>query len=180
MAELRKCSRCQSTKAINYFSLNIKMEYYKTCDPCRARNKIHGDDYRNRPLVKQRRKAQQAEYHNRPEIKVRRIEYERERRQNVTYIAQTKIYDCNKSDRKHNREYDDNDYITVDWIINELARCENKCFHCKKQLKLTEFDYKDNDQFSVDRIFNDLAHEPENCVISCWGCNDAHGNNDIF
>ena len=35
MCELRKCSRCHSTKLEEYFSLNNKGELFKLCDNCR-------------------------------------------------------------------------------------------------------------------------------------------------
>ena len=35
MTELRTCSRCTSTKLLEYFSLNVKGEYFKLCDKCR-------------------------------------------------------------------------------------------------------------------------------------------------
>ena len=35
MGDLRKCSRCHSTKLDKYFSYNVKGELFKTCDNCR-------------------------------------------------------------------------------------------------------------------------------------------------
>lgn len=34
MVDLRKCSRCHSTKLEKYFSINVKGELYKLCDNC--------------------------------------------------------------------------------------------------------------------------------------------------
>ena len=39
MGELRKCSRCHSTKLEEYFSLNNKGELFKLCDNCRSKHK---------------------------------------------------------------------------------------------------------------------------------------------
>ena len=39
MSELRKCSRCHSTKLEQYFSVNVKGELYKLCDTCRTTQK---------------------------------------------------------------------------------------------------------------------------------------------
>ena len=39
MSELRKCSRCHSTKLEQYFSVNVKGELYKLCDNCRTKQK---------------------------------------------------------------------------------------------------------------------------------------------
>jgi hypothetical protein len=42
--ELRKCTSCRSTKLLEtYFSKNVKGQYYKTCDKCRASSKISRD-----------------------------------------------------------------------------------------------------------------------------------------
>ena len=35
MTELRKCSKCRSTKLGSYFGLNVKGELFKTCNSCR-------------------------------------------------------------------------------------------------------------------------------------------------
>ena len=39
MGDLRKCSRCHSTKLEKYFSYNNKGELYKLCDNCRNKRK---------------------------------------------------------------------------------------------------------------------------------------------
>ena len=39
MTELRKCSRCHSTKLEEYFSLNNKGELYKLCNNCRKKQR---------------------------------------------------------------------------------------------------------------------------------------------
>ena len=39
MSELRKCSRCHSTKLEQYFSVNVKGELYKLCDNCRTKTR---------------------------------------------------------------------------------------------------------------------------------------------
>ena len=42
--ELKRCSRCTSTKLLEtYFSKNVKGEYKKTCDNCRLQKKAHNN-----------------------------------------------------------------------------------------------------------------------------------------
>ena len=45
MTELMRCSRCKCTILLEYFSINRKGEYYKTCDKCRNRYSCDKCDY---------------------------------------------------------------------------------------------------------------------------------------
>jgi len=153
--------------------LNVKNEYFKTCDQCRIINKNHQIRLRRIPEHQQKIKK----YKQRPEYKAHRLQVIKG---NFNSIVSRKINNCKYSDHETNHNYFDDDYVTIEWVINELAKNETKCFQCKKQLKLTNFEPYDKDQFSVDRIFNNMAHEPDNCLISCWGCNNERKNNDIF
>ena len=40
MGDLKKCSRCHTTKLEQYFSINTKGELYKLCDNCRMKQKM--------------------------------------------------------------------------------------------------------------------------------------------
>jgi len=40
MTNLRKCSKCHSTKLESYFSLNVRGELFKTCNSCRKFNTL--------------------------------------------------------------------------------------------------------------------------------------------
>jgi hypothetical protein len=37
MSEIRKCSKCKSSKLLSYFAINVKGQYFRTCDKCRGK-----------------------------------------------------------------------------------------------------------------------------------------------
>ena len=43
---LRKCTRCHSTKLESYFGKNTRGDFFKTCDNCRKKRIIEGEKYR--------------------------------------------------------------------------------------------------------------------------------------
>jgi len=87
-----------------------------------------------------------------------------------------KINNYKNQDKKAKREIDDKNYITEQWIAENLEKCEFKCLYCKKYLNI-EIDYDTvKTDITVDRIHNNLAHTKNNCVISCLNCNLRKGN----
>ena len=98
----------------------------------------------------------------------------------LDFLIKTKVNGVRVADAKAGRQYTKQDYITVDWVKQQLVECGSRCFHCQKVLKILRYEPQDPDQFSVNRLFLDMEHEQENCVISCWGCNLAHGDWDMF
>jgi recombinational DNA repair protein (RecF pathway) len=44
MSELRKCSRCHSSKLEQYFSVKVKGELYKLCHNCRHTQEEYRDE----------------------------------------------------------------------------------------------------------------------------------------
>ena len=53
MGDLRKCSRCRSTKLESYFSYNVKGELFKTCDKCRTKCCATFQKWLDKPLSEQ-------------------------------------------------------------------------------------------------------------------------------
>ena len=98
----------------------------------------------------------------------------------VDYIIKHKLVDYCGLDSKHGHQYQEADYITVEWIKQQLINNKQCCFHCQKIMKTLVFELYDPDQFTADRLFNDMAHEQDNCVISCLACNLAHGSDDVY
>ena len=37
MSEIRGCSKCKSSKLLSYFAINVKGQYFKTCNKCRGK-----------------------------------------------------------------------------------------------------------------------------------------------
>ena|ERR1700678_3294975 len=80
---------------------------------------------------------------------------------------------------KHHREHDiiagreiiESQFISINWMRDELEKLDNKCCICKKVMKLCSFEEYDSDQFTVDRINNSFPHHIYNCQICCLQCN---------
>ena len=52
-SELRKCARCRSDKLLTkYFSLNVRGQYFKTCDKCRSKHKCDQCNYTTPTITK--------------------------------------------------------------------------------------------------------------------------------
>ncbi len=90
---------------------------------------------------------------------------------NFEKICKAKIQTYKVADKKYKREYKKDNYVSIEWIKQQLLKQNNKCHYCKKQLLLKNFQNNKKDQFSVDRIDNSIAHIKTNCVICCCGCN---------
>lgn len=91
--------------------------------------------------------------------KVSDNERQRLNRQDPTKLAQTILYDCRASDKKHGRECDlDKEYI------EGLIGCG--CLYCgETKLRIT-----------LDRIDNSKGHLRSNVVPACIRCNYARGS----
>lgn len=78
-----------------------------------------------------------------------------------SYIEQDKVAD---------RTFEKDDFITVDWINEELM-CYNACGVCGEEftIELENGDVKSN--ITVDRLQNDIAHVKSNCQLLCHHCN---------
>ena len=106
---LRKCSACKCVKLLNqFFSVNVKGDYKKTCDKClerhRAKNKKHYEN--NKEKIKQRKKAY----------------YENNKDQKKEYGKQ--YYENNKDQRKqYGKQY-----------YNKLGIKERKCQYQKQYI----------------------------------------------
>lgn len=91
---------------------------------------------------------------------------------NFEFVCSEKIRALKKVDVKRSRiNYNEEDYINTEWLLNRLNELGNKCSYCDKDLKLMNYEQYDKDQFSVDRIDNNLPHIKNNCDICCLICN---------
>lgn len=80
-------------------------------------------------------------------------------------------------DVKANRPFNDEEYITVDWVLAKFDVTNFTCPHCRENYGLTNStSMKD---FSVDRIDNNFAHTKSNCVVACRSCNVADRKSGI-
>jgi len=107
-------------------------------------------------------------------------EYQRRKQTDLDFIIKRKIISARLNDSKAGRgnAYKMDDYITLQWVKDTIAKQDQACFHCGKMLKLIGFERYEQNQFSIDRLYSDMPHEQENCVISCLRCNLEHGSKD--
>lgn len=129
-------------KKCNRCNKTFKTNKYNTCDKCRMYFK--------------------KQY----EIKGRKYSKE-----NLDRIIKSKIRNHKCEDILNNRIFNDDDYITIEYIKNMLNDCNEKCCFCKCGVKLINYETKDKEQFSLDRIDSKLAHIKTNIQIACWECN---------
>jgi hypothetical protein len=97
----------------------------------------------------------------------------------LDHIIAQKISRHKSADDHQKRTYNEEDYITSDFIKNKLIKYNNRCQRCNKELKLTGYQFRDPNQFSVDRILNSLPHIKLNCQIVCWECNKDRQNKHL-
>ena len=73
------------------------------------------------------------------------------------------------SDRKSKRNWEDNAYITAEFLTHLRTIQNNLCFHCK--CPLITFNRKQHNGLTVERLNNKVAHTKENSKICCHACN---------
>lgn len=69
------------------------------------------------------------------------------------------------------REFDINEVINKEELIEKLIISKLKCYYCKNCMKITTNDKRDGEQWTLDRIDNSQGHKNNNVVISCLDCN---------
>lgn len=67
--------------------------------------------------------------------------------------------------------FNEEKFISFDFIKNKLIESELACFYCKKNIYIIYQDVRDPYQWSVDRINNENGHNNDNIIISCLKCN---------
>lgn len=103
-------------------------------------------------------------------------EVERLTESRLSLYFKQKVESYKSQDRKTQREFNNDDYVNVDWI-NEQYEKNKYCLFCKKHYEL----YLDENStvvsnITVDRINNKLAHTKNNCQLCCHHCNITKGN----
>jgi hypothetical protein len=83
-----------------------------------------------------------------------------------------KLYDA---EREFN--YEPEDYIDTNFILNKCEENCYKCSICRCNLLMYNF-HGQGTQFSIDRIDSDCPHTKTNCQIVCLRCNQAKGNGE--
>ena len=140
-----KCSRCKCYRqAIQFLKKGRQM---KTCEKCRDSNE------RCRENIAENRKKQKEE--NPLRVKLCQM-----------------ILNSRKEDKKKNREYNEEDFINLDFLYKIYMEQESLCFHCDGHMNL-EFnkESRNKKQITIQRLNNSVAHVQSNCVFACFECN---------
>ena len=73
------------------------------------------------------------------------------------------------SDRKSEREWEDDTYITAEFLTYLRQLQNNLCYYCK--YPLITFNRKQHNGLTVERLNNEIAHTKNNSKICCHACN---------
>jgi len=67
--------------------------------------------------------------------------------------------------------YSLNEFITFDYILNQLVESKLNCIYCLGTVFILYQKVRENKQWTVERIQNNLGHNIGNTVICCLECN---------
>jgi len=192
MSNLRdkKCSRCNCYRKEEDFISNERI--IKSCIKCRNIQKKYADKEEIKEKQKKYRNEHKEElikYHkqhnnkNKEKIAEYKKKYDEQQKiNNPLHIKFTNMIKSSiKADKKHNRTYKEEDFITEDFLNELWVKQNEKCYYEDCECKLTlEFnkDFRNPTQISVQRINNDIAHIQSNCVLSCYKCNVSNMENE--
>ena len=73
------------------------------------------------------------------------------------------------TDKKKNRSFNQNNYITPNRLKQIREIQDNKCIYCNTELQT--YNRKRPNGLTIERLDNNLAHITSNCVICCFHCN---------
>ena len=106
----------------------------------------------------------------------------RSKNSHINLYFRTKIADYKRQDKKANREIDENEYITAEWLYDQISQNPFCCGHhdhiCGVPLEyyLNDANNTVESNITADRINNDIAHLKTNCRLMCVECNKSKSN----
>jgi len=81
-----------------------------------------------------------------------------------------KISSYKNQDKIKNR-FNNDKFITFDYVIKKIVDCELKCRYCKEIMNVLYDISREMKQWSVDRIDNNFGHNIDNFHLACLDCN---------
>jgi len=88
------------------------------------------------------------------------------------YWYKTIVITSKKKDISLNRCWNEEDYITPEFVLFLNEQQESKCIYCKVTMKYGEGQPRNiSNGLTIQRMNCDLAHIKSNCVLSCMKCN---------
>ena len=106
-----------------------------------------------------------------------------ERARELRKAAQRMVDHARGADKKHDRKYDIDSYITIDrivWLMKVQDGCCYFYFGCDMTFGRDVNRLKDKDAVTLERIDSSIAHVTDNCILACRSCNRAKGHNMPF
>jgi hypothetical protein len=94
-------------------------------------------------------------------------------RQIVQNLIQRKIDAHKLEDFKKKREYDEENYVDLRFVLGTYKSQGGKCKRCEHEIIL-DYNPKDELQYSINRIDNKLAHIKSNCELTCLTCQHSY------
>lgn len=77
-----------------------------------------------------------------------------------------------RSDKVHQRSYNDDDFISREFLQDTLDEQDGKCYYCGSQMLYgLGVSRRHHLGLTVQRINNTIAHVKSNCVLVCFMCN---------
>ena len=85
----------------------------------------------------------------------------------------TMIKRSKHSDKKYNRPWEDGEFVTAKFLLNQYQEQEGYCFyyHDDGPLKMQMLDRRADDGLTIERLDNNFPHTRDNCVLACFECN---------
>ena len=93
------------------------------------------------------------------------------------------INNSKTNDKKKNRTYEADEYITKDYLNELWVKQDKKCWYedCECELILCfNKDTREDSMLTIQRLNNDISHTKDNCVLSCFRCNQYHKEDADF
>ena len=176
-----KCKCCCCWREATAFIKNDKV--MKTCNGCREyreNNKCKNTEYQQKWYTdnKDKRLEQIKKYYteNRDKKLEQCKKYQSDKKiENPLKVKfQQMIRNSRTNDKKYNRPYNEEDYITYEFLMSLYEEQQGKCFYENCNCEMT-LDFNKScrtpTQISIQRLDNETAHIKSNCVLSCFFCN---------
>ena len=180
------CHHCHTTRGkrtvaeMKEYGMCLKLGWIKQCCECRIFYGDEADAFNKstsaRDGLQPRCKSCTAARHSaRRSSKKQQAQLDRESANPTLTLDQMQVMvqASRGSDKKHDREYKEADFITVEAIEQLLVNQLDRCVYCADMFDHAAPTRQHPSAPTVERINEELAHTINNCVLACAYCNCA-------
>jgi len=179
---VKRCPACGEEKLATaeffYRRKASKDGWVSQCKECTNKSvKTYGQEYRNRPEIKERKRAYQhvykQEYRRRPRAKELQHSYEQKFRRRPGNAERQRAYGQNSRARRKGVSGSH----TSAQIQEQLTRQKCKCYYCNKKFK-QKYIFHVEHTFPLSRVagIETPANAIDYLVLACPHCNEHKGN----